>query len=397
MKNKKGIIYIISIIVALILLFSLYYFSGVFKYDKKVELNANEKYIDKVKVQSFFRDATNELEKEGNVDITKLGKYKVIYKFKTKIGITKKIKVEVNVVDKEAPKIELIGGDKIEVFLEDKYKELGYNVKDNYDKNVKVEIEGNVDTNKSGSYYLVYKAKDSSGNKSEVVRKVTVERKSPLSMNIEQFNLDNYFEGTILKESKVMSDDYLNNMVFAGDSVPWQFGLNKAFEPSRVWAKPCEGPYNFDTQKVYVNNVQTNYTLANLIETNKPKYLTLHMGVCDTNSDNVETFITSYGKAIDYIKEVSPDTKLIVMSLMPQTGENLSWIPLRNNSKLNKYNYYLAELCSVKGVKFLNAATSVKDSSGKGDSSLFFDDGYHPNVTGMRKILDYINNHGYVE
>ena len=85
------------------------------------------------------------------------------------------------------------------------------------------------------------------------------------------------------------------------------------------------------------------------------------------------------------------------MSLMPQTNEYLSWIPLRNNEKLNKYNYYLAELCYNKGVKFLNASTAVKDNRGMGDPNLFFDDGYHPNVKGMKEILKYINNHGYIE
>ena len=262
---------------------------------------------------------------------------------------------------------------------------------------MEVIIEGKVDTSKTGSYYLIYKTEDNSHNKTEVVRKVTVSRVSPLTMDIKDFNLDNYFEGTILKETKEMPNEYLENMVLAGDSVPWQFGLNYVFSSSRVWAKPCEGPFNFESQKVYVNNVQTDYTLSQLIVNNKPKYLTLHMGVCDTNNDDVETFIKAYSKVIDFIRENSPETNLIVMSLMPQTAEYLSWIPLRNNTILNKYNYYLAELCYNKKVKFLNAATVVKNKDGKGNPDLFFDDGYHPNVAGMKKILNYINNHGYQE
>lgn len=397
-KNKKIINIYIPLTITVLVIFSLIYFiSGIFKIDNYIVVEVNKEYNDNIKVISFFKDVTDKVKVEGTVNTNKIGIYELTYKYKTPIGITKKKKVSVNVVDKDAPTIELTGGNKTEVFLNDEYKEPGYKVIDNYDENLEVTIEGKVDTSKTGSYYLVYKTEDSSHNKTEVVRKVTVERVSPLSLNLKEFNLDNYFEGTILKETGPMPKEYLDNMILAGDSVPWQFGLNYVFTPSKVWAKPCEGPFNFESQKVYVNNVQTNYTLSQLIVDNKPKYLTLHMGVCDTNNDDVEKFIKAYDKVIDYIHENSPETKLIIMSLMPQTQEYLSWIPLRNNTKLNKYNYYLAELCYNKKVKFLNAATVVKNNEGRGNPNLFFDDGYHPNVTGMKKILDYMNNHGYKE
>lgn len=394
-KKKVRIVFIIMLLISIITL--LYYFSAIFKIDKNITLNVFDEYEDNVKVISFFKDVTDKVKVDGDLDNTKIGKYNLIYKYKTIFGYSKKKKVCVNVIDNDKPIIELIGGDKVESFLNDEYKELGYNVEDNYDRDLEVIIDGKVDTSKTGNYYIVYKAEDSSGNKTEVVRKVVVERKSPLTMDLKDFNLDDYFEGTILKETKEMSDEYLDNMVIAGDSVPWQFGLNGVFPSSRVWAKPCEGPFNFDSQKVYINNKQSNYTLAELIVSKKPEYLTLHMGVCDTNNDNIEKFIESYGNVIDFIRDKSPDTKLMIMSLMPQIDEYLSWIPLRNNVKLNKYNYYLAELCYNKGVKFLNASSVVKDSTGEGDPRLFFDDGYHPNVQGMKKILNYINNHGYKE
>lgn len=398
-KNNrlKLILLVIGILILILIMFLIYYLSGVFKGNDSVTLDVFDEYKSEIKVKSFFRDVTDKVKIEGNVDTNKIGKYELTYKYKTLFGYSKSMKVNVLVRDKEKPVIELVGGDRIEVFLDDKFKEPGYNVSDNYDKELEVKITGEVDTSKTGSYYLVYKTSDSSNNQTEVVRKIVVERKSPLSMGLTEFNLDSYFEGTILKETNKMDNDYINNMVLAGDSVPWQFGLNYVFTPSRVWAKPCEGPNNFYSQKVYVNNKQTNYTLADLIKENKPKYLTIHMGICETNQDNIDSFIKSYGKAIDYIRENSPDTKLIVMSLMPQTNEYLSWIPLRNNAKINKYNYYLAELCYNKGVKFLNASTVVKDNRGMGNPNLFFDDGYHPNITGMKKILNYINNHGYME
>ena len=396
-KRKKKLKTFSFMILTVVLIIFIYFISVVFVGDDEVFLDVGSKYNSKIKVYSFFKNVSNSVKINGVIDNKKLGNYILNYSYRSFFGLKKSKKVKVTVVDREAPVITLTGANSVEVFLDDKYTDLGYKALDNYDGEVEVIVTGEVDTSKIGNYYLVYKAEDASHNKSEVVRKVSVFRKSPLSLSVKDFNLDDYFEGTIMKKTDKMDAEYLNNMVLGGDSVFWQFGLNNVFPSSRVWAKPCEGPYNFNSQKVYVNNAQSDYTLAYLITKNKPKYLTLHMGVCDTNGDNVDSFIKAYDKVIDYIRENSPDTKLIVMSLMPQTEEYLSWIPLRNNTKLNKYNYYLAELCEKKNVKFLNAATVVKNKNGVGDANLFFDDGYHPNVIGMKKILEYMNNHGYLE
>ena len=254
---------------------------------------------------------------------------------------------------------------------------------------------GDVDTSKAGSYYLKYQATDTNNNKAEVVRKVVVSKVSPLALDVKDFDLNLYFKDTILQESDTRIDNYMEDMVFAGDSVVWKFGLKGKFDPKRTWGKPCEGPLNFKTQKMVVNNVQTKYTLAELIEQNKPKYLLLHMGICDCNGDDPITFQNAYEKVIDYIREVSPDTKLIIMSLVPQTQERLAGISKRNNTIINKYNYYLVELCKKKNVPFLNAAEAVKDKNGQAKAEWYLDDGYHPNGIGMKAILKYIETHQY--
>ncbi len=392
--NKKLVIIIIFLLFIIAGLITLYYSTG-FDGKTEVEINVNEEFKSEMKAKSLFHDVTNELVIENRPDTSKVGDYKVTYSY-IFLGLKKKKDVLVHVVDKESPVITLKGEEKVEIYLNDDFEDPGYEVSDNYDDNIDVIIDGVVDNTKIGDYFLVYKAEDSSHNKAtEVVRKITVSRVSPLVMNLKEFSLNDYFEDVILKETPKV--DYMNDLVFAGDSVMWKLGTFGVFSSSRVWAKPCEGPFNFDTQKVVYKNVQSDYTLAEMIKSKKPKYLVLHMGVCDSNANDGETFAASYGKAIDYIREVSPDTKLMIMSLVPQTKEYLSWIPRRNNAILNKYNYYLASLCEDKKVPFLNVAEVLKNSEGLANKDLYFGDGYHPNVTGMKKIIEYVRTHGYVE
>lgn len=77
--------------------------------------------------------------------------------------------------DIDSPNINLVGEDK-SIYIGSKYEEPGYNAMDNCDGDItdKVIVEGNVDTNKVGIYEVKYSVTDSSGNKTEKIRKVTV-------------------------------------------------------------------------------------------------------------------------------------------------------------------------------------------------------------------------------
>ena len=90
--------------------------------------------------------------------------------------VTRKIKYQ----DKIKPTIELIGGNYINVYLNEKYKDFGYRAIDNCDGNItdKVKIIGNVDSNVSGKYEVIYKVSDSNKNKTEIKREVNVVRKN---------------------------------------------------------------------------------------------------------------------------------------------------------------------------------------------------------------------------
>lgn len=99
------------------------------------------------------------------VDVNTLGKYSVKYELNLD-GIREYIYREVIVIDKIAPKIELIGGNEITILLNGNYKEYGYNVDDNYDEIdiSKVDVIGEVDTDKEGEYNIIYRVSDNSGN-----------------------------------------------------------------------------------------------------------------------------------------------------------------------------------------------------------------------------------------
>ena len=79
-----------------------------------------------------------------------------------------------SVVDVEAPMINLIGNNEINIEINSIFNDPGYNCTDNVDSSCTVIVSGNVDTSKLGSYTLTYSATDLAGNNTKSTRIVNV-------------------------------------------------------------------------------------------------------------------------------------------------------------------------------------------------------------------------------
>ena len=109
---------------------------------------------------------------DDQVDTTTLGLYKVEYYYEYD-GKEYKIIRYVNVVDQLKPIIELNPGiDTIKVGEE--WLDAGAEAFDNSQEDIEIIVSGEVDTTKVGTYQIIYKASDASGNTTEIIRYVNV-------------------------------------------------------------------------------------------------------------------------------------------------------------------------------------------------------------------------------
>jgi len=76
--------------------------------------------------------------------------------------------------DTEAPIVTLNGDSNMRLLLGDDYYELGATVTDNVDKNLSIDITGDVNSSTLGTYRLKYQAVDNAGNSASTIREVTV-------------------------------------------------------------------------------------------------------------------------------------------------------------------------------------------------------------------------------
>ena len=177
-KRKKKLFIVIALtLIILISLFILTYLSISLKLigPSELTLEVNSEYSDLgTEAKMLSMDLTKKVKTNGSVDTSKIGEYKISYKV-----FNKKVERVVKVVDTENPKIELKGNSSVSLYQGEKYEEAGYEASDNYDGDLtdKVEIDSNVNTDKVGSYEIIYKVKDSSDNEFSIKRSVEVKEK----------------------------------------------------------------------------------------------------------------------------------------------------------------------------------------------------------------------------
>ena len=218
MKNKK-IIIIICVILGVIILsiggYFLYKYIEVKNAVVVVELkdNLDADFADTLRVSSFIKKINGKLVDDYYLDTDSLGKKKVNFQFINDDGIKIKYSYEINVVDKEAPLIWL--GKSYNVVkgsvdnLLDKIM-----CGDNYDTNPVCVIEGDYDLNSVGSYKLVFKATDSSGNISE--------KKFTLNVNEPSDNKGSKGNKEVTEFSEIIKNYKNDNTEIGIDVSKWQ-------------------------------------------------------------------------------------------------------------------------------------------------------------------------------
>lgn len=141
---------------------------------------------------NYYQDLTK-IYNYNNVNLNVIGTYVITYTVRDGAGNETKVTRDVNVVDRKAPKIDLLGGLTVELIWMDTFKDPGVKIIDNYDSesyllsvldtSTTLEVyNGKWFGGKRGYKEVRYNVTDSSGNvATEVIRRVVVDFKSGLA------------------------------------------------------------------------------------------------------------------------------------------------------------------------------------------------------------------------
>ena len=168
--TKKNIIIIICFLVIIIGIGSYFLINYLRVKNAVIKVTLDDtletEFLSDVKVSDFISDINGTIVDDYVIDTTDIGKKKIEFEYINDDNIKVKYNYEINVVDNVAPLIWLnnsytvnVGSD---ISLTDKIL-----CGDNYDNDPVCEVIGEYDMSEAGTYPLVFKATDNSGNVTE--------------------------------------------------------------------------------------------------------------------------------------------------------------------------------------------------------------------------------------
>ena len=212
--------------------------------------------------------------------------------------------------------------------------------------------------------------------------------------------LEELYPDTVLKETTDAGQEYIDNIIFLGDSITHGLQSYKMLkdgrETTQVWT-PVSGTLTLSQANV-INilypETDTEITIEEAITLKKPPLLIVSLGVNGISFMNEDYFKSEYIKLIEMIQTTSPGTVIILQAMFPIARSYLHQNSI-SVEKITAGNEWIAAIAHETGTKFLNTYTALADEEGFLPEAYQNGDGMHFNEVGFGIELDYIRRHAY--
>ena len=210
--------------------------------------------------------------------------------------------------------------------------------------------------------------------------------------------------GAVLAETPDAGRSYVDETLFIGDSNTARY-MMYADETGEAFTTLANnigvvsmGAGSITTLKCeqFVGYSQM-YTIPDAVAMLKPRRIIIGFGTNNLSgqSTNADSFIETYLKGLEAIREAWPYADIIVNAIPPldkqRENQNLYMV------QVDAYNAALAEMCEENGFKFLNSAEVLKDpDTGWAKKDYTLSDGVHLSKTAVTAFFEYVRTHAYV-
>ena len=208
---------------------------------------------------------------------------------------------------------------------------------------------------------------------------------------------------TALKETSDYGENYINTIIFLGDSTISQMRdagvLYEGENTTQIWSD-ADGKLALDAKidktEIYLPASDRTVYVTDAAAELKPDYLLITVGLENgVRYCTEEQFKDYYTRLVVAIKEASPNTHIILNSIFPVSKKYERSTQGISKDKIDTANSWIVEIAETQGVKYLNSADALKNSSGYLDSKYDSGDGIHLNTDGYAAFFEYIRTHGY--
>lgn len=214
-------------------------------------------------------------------------------------------------------------------------------------------------------------------------------------------------DSVILKPTTDAGQDYIDKIVFLGDSTTYALSYYDIVRKNQVWTGAGENGGTNGTLALYttINQTKIYYpdddcalTIGEAVAKKKPAYLVITLGLNGGVAGYFEErqFKASYRKLIETVKENSPTTVMILQNIFPVAANlDTQKNPTISNERIDKANVWVKDVAKEYGLKYLDSQECLRGVDGYMQNSYQSGDGIHMTPTGLRILINYIRTHAY--
>lgn len=192
-------------------------------------------------------------------------------------------------------------------------------------------------------------------------------------------------------ESEAVEDAYFEDAVFLGDS---------RTEGFRLYSGLKTGTYLCATgatvESVFSRNVLDTgagkVPLMDGLSGVACGKIYVMLGINELGWPRTEDFRDQYAKIVDRVREVHPDAKIVLQSILPVSAKYNARGSYINNDRIAVFNQIVRDLAEEKECFYLDVSAAVTGEDGCLKPELNFD-GVHLNPAGCRLWLEYLRTH----
>lgn len=229
------------------------------------------------------------------------------------------------------------------------------------------------------------------------------EEKEPSDSSIWKDNGDDASIGDndsdiILPQTDDAGIGYIEQLIFITDnSLSSLKGFSLAGIPNPSYQTWSSDDENIDCTELALKNYFTypatgeRLTFEEAVKAAKPKFVILTFGSYCEGIFSDEDFKSSYSDFIKALKSASPNTNIIVQSILPVS----STCRVINNDEVIRRNKLLVEICEQNNVYYLDTHSVLSNEYGILLADYTGTAGYSLNESGCRKMAEYIRFHAH--
>ena len=204
----------------------------------------------------------------------------------------------------------------------------------------------------------------------------------------------------LLGETEDAGQAYIDRLTFLGDSTTnglKEYGvLSGGTATTQVWT-PASGTltlYLWNAASIVYPETGAEMTIADAVETKKPEYLVITLGVNGVAELEEDAFKIYYTDIINCVKEASPSTRIICNSIYP-VANDYEHIDQISNEKINTANGWILDVAEATGTRYADSCSVLKAADGSLREELGNGDGLHLNADGYNAVLEYLRTHAW--